>query len=77
VAEDFFAHGALVYRGNDTQRMLTLRADQWISVPDLEDDVAPFLGGQFGGRRKSGFACAGFNPAGRERTAQRFNAQTS
>ena len=53
VAEDFLDHGTLVNDRDDAHRMLALWANQWIGVPDLEDDVAPLLRGKFGGRRRS------------------------
>ena len=52
VSEDFFHHRALVNDGNHSHRMLTLRADQRVCVPHLEDDIAPLFRGRFGGRRR-------------------------
>jgi hypothetical protein len=48
VAEDFLDHGALVNDGNDAHGVLTSRTDERVGVPELQDEVAPFLGRQFG-----------------------------
>ena len=50
VAQDFFDDEALVNDRDDAHLLPTLRADQRIGVPHLQDQVAPLFGGQFGGR---------------------------
>jgi hypothetical protein len=42
-----FDHGALVNDRNHPHLMLTLRADERVAVPHLQDEVAPFFGGEF------------------------------
>ena len=51
--QDFFHHGALVNHGDDAHGVLAVGADERVGVPHLEDEVAPFLGGKFSGRRRS------------------------
>ena len=52
MAEDFFHDFPLVNDRNHPHGVLTLGADQRVGVPDLQEDVAPFFGGEFGGRRR-------------------------
>jgi hypothetical protein len=52
VAEDFLDHGALVNDRNHPHLMLALWADERVGVPHLENEIAPFFRGQFGGPRR-------------------------
>jgi len=54
--EDFLHHFPLVNDRYHAHGVLTLRADQRVGVPNLQDEVAPLLGGQLGGRwRRAGW----------------------
>jgi hypothetical protein len=46
VRQYFFHDHALVYQGNDAYEVLADWAAERVGVPDLQNDVAPFLGGQ-------------------------------
>ena len=57
VAGNLVHHLLLVNHGDDAHQVLAPGTDQWVSVPDLLDEVAPFLGGDLGrGRWEAGRA---------------------
>ena len=52
MVEDFLDYGRLVDDGDDSHLVLAMGANEGIGVPDFEDDIAPFFGGQFLRRRR-------------------------
>jgi hypothetical protein len=52
VTEDLFHHAGIVNDGDGAHGVLADRAAQRIDVPDPQDEVAPALGGEFGGGRR-------------------------
>ena len=51
--QDFLDHLTLVNHGDDAHGLLAPRAEQRVGVPHSQDEVAPLLGGELGGRRRS------------------------
>src|ERR1035437_3176080 len=58
--QDFLHDHTLVNHGNDAHDVLADWATERVGVPDLHNDVAPFLGGQAARRRRDNIGPQGF-----------------
>jgi hypothetical protein len=47
--QDLFDHPPLINHRKHSHPVLALRANQWVGVPDFENDFPPFFVGSFAG----------------------------